>query len=271
VPSIRTFVVDAFARRPFGGNPAAVCLVEDDLDDERSLAIAAEMKHSVTAFVRPGRAPNGFGLRWFTPKVELDLCGHGTFSAAAVLFGERGVNAEAIRFATRSGELVATAEGGRFRVDLPKNDSGPVEPPRELLTALGIKEPAAVHHAPRTRKLVVEVASRAHVRRLTPDFQALAAARNELDVRGVVATSPGDEGFDFVSRYFAPWVGIDEDPATGATHTILGPYWARKMGKSTFRARQDSARGGEMDVRVLGDRVHLVGDALVVLRGSLAI
>jgi PhzF family phenazine biosynthesis protein len=267
---IATFVVDAFTTQPFAGNPAAVCLLDAPLTDASSLAIAREMNHSETAFVVPRRATGDYDLRWFTPKVEIDLCGHATLASAAVLFREKKIEAHTIRFHTRSGVLAATRDGDRIRLDFPANPSVPVPAPKDLVKAVG-GTPKAVEHSPTTAKLLLEYAGPDEVRRLAPDFAAMLAARTDVKVQGVIATAKARAPHDFTSRYFAPWVGINEDPVTGSAHTVLAPYWARSLGTKEFLARQDSARGGELTVRLVGDRVHLIGDAVTVLRGTLRV
>jgi predicted PhzF superfamily epimerase YddE/YHI9 len=232
--------------------------------------VAAELNLSETAFVRrlPGQSGSfAFQLRWFTPRVEVDLCGHATLAAAHVL-RETGLTDEraSIAFHTRSGLLQAVPQGDAWEMDFPATPQHPVEPPEELLEALGT--PARYVGQSRFDYLV-ELASEAEVRRLTPDFSRLA----RLATRGVIVTSPAAEAagaYDFVSRFFAPACGIDEDPVTGSAHCCLGPFWAARWGRSTLVGYQASARGGRVAVRVAGDRVWLGGQAVMVLSGQLA-
>jgi len=268
-PSCPIFCVDAFTDQPFHGNPAAVCLLDAAFDEQRMLAIAAELNLSETAFVVPQR--DGFGLRWFTPTVEVELCGHATLASAHVLFETgRVAPSEPTRFHTRwKGELVGTAVGGRVALDFPAAPSTPVDTPSGLATALGA-DPIAVgvndlHH-------VVEVADAAIVRALAPDTAAVAAVDG---VSAVAVTAPGDEpGVDFVSRYFAPRHGIDEDPVTGSAHTSLGPWWSERLGRTELVGRQVSARSGTVHVTVdapAPGRVTLTGSAVTVWRGDLTL
>jgi predicted PhzF superfamily epimerase YddE/YHI9 len=263
------FCVDAFTDEPFRGNPAAVCLVDEPIADGRMREIAAELNLSETAFVVP-RA-DGFGLRWFTPTVEVELCGHATLASTHVLV-ETGLLSPGApaRFHTRwKGELVGTLFGDMIELDFPAAESLTVEPPPGLVAALGADLVKAgvndLHH-------VAELADAATVRALTPDFAALAAVDG---VSAVAVTAAGDTpDVDFVSRYFAPRHGIDEDPVTGSAHTSLGPWWAARLGRTELVGRQVSARTGIVRVRVhqpFAGRVTLAGRAVTVWRGELAV
>jgi len=240
------YTVDAFTDRPFGGNPAAVCVLDSPLDADAMQTIAAEMNLSETAFVE---APDSDGvrpLRWFTPATEVSLCGHATLATAHALLEARDEEPP-LRFFTASGLLTVHRDpDGSLRMDFPADPPEVEASPPGLLGALGA--PPA------------------------PDFSALAKVELAGEGLGVAVTAPSGEGEDdFVSRFFAPWVGIDEDPVTGVAHTVLGPYWADETGRKALRARQLSRRGGRMEVRVEGDRVHLVGDAVTVARGRIAV
>lgn len=259
---MRIFVVDAFTRRPFAGNPAAVCLVDEERDDGWRRAVAAEMNLSETAFVQR-RDGDGFDLRWFTPTVEADLCGHATLASAHVLW-EVGERAAQLRFHTRSGVLTAERAGDEIVLDFPADPLDPVPEPAGLATALGCP--------PRWTgqgrfDLLVEVEDEAAVRRMAPDIDALRG----FDVRAVIVTArAGQDGrADFVSRVFAPNVGIDEDPVTGSAHCTLACFWAERLGRAELCAYQASARGGFVGVRLDGQRVQLSGPAVTVLRGDL--
>jgi PhzF family phenazine biosynthesis protein len=285
MPALPYAVVDAFTTRPFGGNPAAVFQLDAWLDDALLQQIAAEMALSETAFVVA--MDDGFRLRWMTPTTEVDLCGHATLAAASVLARE------AVRFHTRSGVLTVTrragAAGDRYVVDLPAQAPEWLDQPALLdqtARALGAapeellrtrnqgggqvtqatQNPAAGGLVP-TRNLLAVFEDAATVRALTPDFRRVHA----LPAEGVIATAPGAPGdsVDFVSRYFTPQHGIDEDPVTGSAHCTLGPYWARRLRRTTLQARQVSRRGGELEVEVAGDRVYLTGNAVLVARGEL--
>ena len=260
---IPCFQVDAFAERPFTGNPAAVCLLDAALDETLMQSIAAEMNLSETAFVLP--RDSGFELRWFTPLVEVDLCGHATLASAHVLWEQRVVAADdPILFRTRSGELECTRQDDRIVLDFPATPPEPVESSPELAAALGT-EPA---WQGRSRfDAVALVDSESTLRSMQPDFAALKA----LPYRGIIVTSHSNsEGIDFVSRFFGPSVGIDEDPVTGSAHCCLAPLWSERLGIDEMTAFQASARGGTVHVRVEHDRVILGGQAVTVFRGALS-
>ena len=255
--------VDAFTAEPFGGNPAAVCLLPAPADTAWMQRVAREMNLSETAFLVQ-RGDGAFDLRWFTPAIEVDLCGHATLASAHVLWEEEILarHAEAV-FHTRSGRLSAVRCNGWIEMDFPAEPAEPAAAPEPLAAALGAK-PAWVG---RNRfDWLVEVDTEATVRGLAPDFRRLAA----IDARGIIVTArAGSADFDFVSRYFAPSAGIDEDPVTGSAHCCLGPYWGRRLGRDTLAAWQASARGGLVRVAVRGARVALCGQAVTVLRGEL--
>ncbi len=258
----RTFVqVDAFTDRPFRGNPAAVFLLEGPADPQWMQDVAREMNLSETAFLC-GRQ-GGFDLRWFTPAVEVDLCGHATLASAHALWTEGHADPAApLRFFTRSGELRAEREGEWITLDFPATGPSPSNPPEGLLEALG----AEALYIGKTRfDFLAELPSEEALRALQPDGHRLKA----LGVRGVIVTAKGKEPYDFVSRFFAPGAGIEEDPVTGSAHCALGPYWQGKTGRADFLAYQASERGGEVRVRVRGDRVLLSGRAVTVVRGEL--
>jgi predicted PhzF superfamily epimerase YddE/YHI9 len=258
--------VDAFTTEAFRGNPAAVCLLDEAIDDERMQTIAAELNLSETAFVVEG--DDGFGLRWFTPTVEVVLCGHATLASAHTLWEAGRVRSDApIRFHTRwKGELMATRTGKSIELDFPAAPSRLVDIPAGLAAALGAA-PVAV--GANDLLHVVELADETTVRTLTPDLDALRA----VDVEAVTVTARSDDAaYDFVSRHFAPRHGIPEDPVTGSAHTSLGPWWAAKLDKVELVGRQVSKRGGVVIVLVDGtDRVTLRGDAVTIWRGELSI
>ncbi len=254
--------VDAFTNRPFAGNPAGVCVLDGPADATWMQQVASEMNLAETAFLHPDG--DTFHLRWFTPELEVDLCGHATLASAHVLWSEGHLPPEAqARFQTRSGLLTADRRGDWIELDFPAEPASPVAPPAHLIGALGV-EPVAVG---RNRfDLIVEVADEATARGAKPDMTRLAA----VPTRGVIVTSRADSPeFDFVSRFFAPAAGIPEDPVTGSAHCCLGPYWAERLGKDEMVGFQASARGGVVRVRLAGDRVKLVGQAVTVIRGEL--
>lgn len=254
--------VDAFTATPFAGNPAAVCLLPEPRDAQWMQQVAQEMNLSETAFLL--RRPEGFDLRWFTPAIEVDLCGHATLASAHVLWEEGHLEPEMpARFHTRSGLLTAERHGAWIELNFPATPEEPVTPPAGLERALGV---TPVYVGRYRVGLLVQVASEAEVRTIQPDFMALKA----LPARGIIVTSRATSPeFDFVSRYFAPQAGINEDPVTGSAHCCLGPFWAKHLRQETFVAYQASARGGVVRVRRHGDRVYLSGQAVTVLRGEL--
>ena len=253
--------IDAFSDRPFAGNPAAVALLDGPADAAWMQAVAAEMNLAETAFVTP--ATGGVhGLRWFTPTVEVDLCGHATLASAHALWTTGRVAAgTTVRFTTRSGELRAAPDADRIALDLPSNPPVEGPAPEGFLEALGA-EARRVAHSPGW--VLVEVATEAEVRALRPDLRALAAHPM------AIVTAPASEApFDIASRVFGPGVGIDEDPVTGSAHCLLAPWWAPRLGRDELRARQVSARGGDLHLRLAGDRVSVAGHAVTVLTGTL--
>lgn len=255
---IKQYQVDAFATRPFEGNPAAVCPLESWLDDALLQAIAEENNLSETAFFVP--VGSAFQLRWFTPVKEVDLCGHATLATAHVLFEELGDSATVITFETRSGELFVKKRDGLLEMDFPTRKPDRCEVPAELVEALGVS-PLEVFAAD---DYLAVFDHEETVRTLKPDLGLLA----QLELRGVIVTAPAEE-FDFVSRFFAPKYGVPEDPVTGSAHCKLAPYWADKLGKNKLLARQVSKRGGTLVCEVRGNRVLLSGSAVTFMQGEL--
>jgi predicted PhzF superfamily epimerase YddE/YHI9 len=255
---IKQYQVDAFATRAFEGNPAAVCPLQGWLDDDLMQAIAEENNLSETAFFVP--SDKGFALRWFTPVKEVDLCGHATLATAHVIFEQLGYAGEVITFETRSGELFVKRQGQQLEMDFPACPPTPCALPGLLAEGLG-QRPIEVWAAD---DYLAVFDSEATVRAITPN-QALLG---QLDLRAVVITAPGNE-VDFVSRLFAPKLGIPEDPVTGSVHCALAPYWANKLGKTILSARQVSKRGGSLTCVVKADRVMLSGSAVTVMEAEL--
>ena len=256
------FHVDAFAEKPFEGNPAAVCLLDADRSSEWMQSVAAEMNLSETAFIKPLK--EAYELRWFTPAVEVDLCGHATLASAHIMWSERFVKpGEPIGFHSRSGVLTCRQAGDIIELDFPATPAAEAKPLPGLLEALGVR-PLFVGNSKFDTLVIVE--SDETVRRMKPDFNAL---RN-IGTRGVMVSSVStDTRFDFVSRFFAPGAGIDEDPVTGSAHCCLAPFWSQRLGKVQMTAFQASRRGGVVRMRIDGDRVILGGRAVTVLRGDL--
>jgi predicted PhzF superfamily epimerase YddE/YHI9 len=261
--SIRIVTVDAFTDRPFAGNPAAVCVLAERRTDQWMRDVAREMNLSETAFLIPGE--EAFQLRWFTPAVEVDLCGHATVASAHVLWEDGHLPADRqARFDTRSGRLLADRRGDWIELDFPAKIAAAADPPPHLLTSLGLKQ--AVWIGKNAFDYLVEVDSEETLRALRPNHGEL----RKVPVRGVVVTARSSSSrFDFVSRFFAPGSGIDEDPVTGSAHCALAPYWAGKLGKREFTAFQASARGGIVRVRLEGDRVIIGGQAVTIMRAEL--
>jgi PhzF family phenazine biosynthesis protein len=256
------YQVDSFTNERFKGNPAGVCLLDQPADDAWMQHVAAEMNLSETAFVRK-RSDGDYDLRWFTPAVEVELCGHATLATAHILWETGILSPDAgIRFHTASGLLTAGRKGGRIELGFPATPPEEVEPPSGLLGALGV---AAIYVGQTRFDYFIETEKASAVRNAAPDFREL----KRLAVRGVTITARSDvAAFHFVSRFFAPVVGVDEDPVTGSAHCALAPYWAKKLARAEVIGYQASARGGVVHCRVTGDRVLLSGHAVTVLRGE---
>jgi PhzF family phenazine biosynthesis protein len=254
--------VDAFTDRPFAGNPAAVCVLSEPQPDAWMRDVAREMNLSETAFLTPEN--DGFRLRWLTPAVEVDLCGHATVASAHVLWEDGHLQPERqARFHTRSGLLLADRRGAWIELDFPVKAPAPAAAPPGMVEALGVKARSVMRNQ---FDYLVELGSEEEVRATAPDFTAL----KKVGARGIIITARASSaGFDFVSRFFAPGSGIDEDPVTGSAHCALGPYWSERLGKTEFTAYQASARGGVVRVRMHGDRVILGGQAVTVMRAQL--
>ncbi|RJR37250.1 MAG: PhzF family phenazine biosynthesis protein [Desulfobacteraceae bacterium] len=276
---IPIYQIDAFASAVFSGNPAAVCILDSWLDDKVLQGIAAENNLSETAFLVRNR--EGFDLRWFTPATEVALCGHATLASAFVLFSCLGWKDELIRFRTRkSGELVVGRRGDLLEMDFPARPGHATDPPAALFEALGVEKnpprsisikggsslPRAMGVFGSAEDILVLLDSGKSVRELQPDFAAL----GKVECRGVIVTAKGDRS-DFVSRFFAPRVGINEDPVTGSAHCVLIPYWAGVLGKKSLHALQVSRRGGELFCEDRGDRVRIAGRAVLYMEGKIVL
>ncbi len=255
---IPLYQVDAFTNEVFRGNPAAVCPLPAWLPDATLQNIAAENNLSETAFVVP--RGNEFDLRWFTPTIEMDLCGHATLAAAFVLFREQNFSGSEIRFHSRSGVLTVLRADDVLTLDFPSRPPQKCAAPEDLIRGLG-KTPVQVY---KSRDYLAVFGTADEVKHLQPDFAAL----KKLDCLGIIATAAGD-GCDFVSRFFAPAAGVDEDPVTGSAHCTLIPFWARQLNKNKMFAQQVSKRGGELFCELAGDRVRIGGEAKLFLRGEI--
>ncbi|MGJ0841900.1 PhzF family phenazine biosynthesis protein [Clostridium tertium] len=272
---IKIYQVDAFTSESFKGNPAAVCILEDDISDELMKNIAQEMNLSETAFVKLlknfniGKG-NLFSLRWFTPEVEVDLCGHATIATSKVLFDEFNIKEQYIKYETKSGLLTAKKKDEKISLDFPIDKALDFNLTQDILDAMGIRSYSKAIIGEKTRKLVIEVKDKENIINLKPNFEILKSLKFKSDVKGIGVTCRGNEKYDFISRYFNPWDGINEDPVTGSVHTLLANYWSNKLNKMDMNAYQASNRSGEISLKLLeNDRVRLSGEAVIVLRGEL--
>ncbi|WP_405069871.1 PhzF family phenazine biosynthesis protein [Kribbella sp. NBC_01510] len=269
---MRIRVVDAFADRPFTGNPAGVCVLPAGAWPEAAWmqSVAAELQHAETAFVKP--SPGGdaeWELRWFTPTIEVDLCGHATLATTHALLSD-GLVSGKVGFSTRSGVLTASVDDGWITLDFPVNRTVEAEAPAGLIAALGA-EPVSVHSTGALTDVFVVLPDESALRALAPDLGQVKAINQRERNRGTIVTAPANSGFDFVSRFFAPAAGIPEDPVCGSAHTALAPYWAERLGRNELVGFQASARGGVVRVATVGDRVHLSGQAITTLDGDLLV
>ena len=252
------YQIDAFASRPFTGNPAAVVPLDKWLPDDVMLSIAMENNLAETAFfVANG---DGYDLRWFTPTIEMDLCGHATLASGFLIFEVLGTDKEKLSFQTRSGELTVEKIDNRYVLDFPSRPGVATDAPAGLIEAIG-REPKEIY---KSRDYMLVYESEADVLAIDPDFNSLI----KIGAHAVIVTAAGDSS-DFVSRFFAPEVGVPEDPVTGSAHCTLIPYWAGKLGKNELYARQVSSRGGELFCELLGDRVTIAGDAVLYMKGEI--
>jgi len=259
---MKIYIADAFADQPYTGNPAGVCVLPEEKPDEWMRNIAAEMGASETAFLV--RENGGFALRWFTPEAEVPLCGHATLASAHILWETGAAQEEKIRFQTKSGQLTAVKRGSLIELDFPAMPTMQADAPDALIRGIGA---TPLYVGASEVKYLVEVEDERTVRGLSPDFAAIKQSGRQ----GVIVTARADApGVDFVSRFFAPAVGVDEDPVTGSAHCCLAPYWGEKLGKKVMKAKQLSRRGGSLEVEFNGDRVLIRGRAVTTLRGQLA-
>jgi PhzF family phenazine biosynthesis protein len=267
--SIPVYQIDAFTSAVFSGNPAAVCPLEEWLDAETMQSIAAENNLAETAFIiAGGEGGADYGLRWFTPTVEVDLCGHATLASGYVIFNHLQPSLEQVSFSTRSGLLTVERDGDELVLDFPSRPPVPVDLPAGFEKALGLVPDAFLREDINGGKNVAVVSSSAAVRSFQPDLDFIASIPGD----GIIVTARGDAGdCDFVSRYFAPQAGIPEDPVTGSAHCVTVPYWAERLGKMKLFARQVSSRGGELSCELRGDRVRMGGKGVLFLQGVITV
>lgn len=266
---MKTFIVDAFTDRPFKGNPAGVCMVDSPLGDQRMLDIAQELNLSETAFLHPLQNCGAYSIRYFSPKMEIPLCGHATLGSAKVIFATLGLNEVHFRN-IQNLELSAQASNGKIVIEFPIYETLPADAPPALLAALGVKAVRNVAYNEETKILLLELTSADEVAGLEPDFSAL--LRSHHSINGVLVTAASSsDGYDFHSRYFWPWSGSNEDPVTGGTHTFLAKYWSSRLGKTKMRSFQASKRTGFMEVQLEEGKLKIKGQAVIVFEGRLAI
>lgn len=258
---MKIWMVDAFASQPYTGNPAAVMIVQEFPEDDRCTKIAAEMNLSETAFVKFLK-DGTFHIRWFTPTVEVKLCGHATLSAAHILFQE-GLATDIVTFTSLSGPLTVRKDGDSLTLDFPLQNTGPSLAVEALIEQLDINEPV-ITAVQAYDDIILELAHAKDLRQLVLDPKDVA----KVDCRGLIVTAKGDGPYDFISRFFGPRVGVDEDPVTGSAHCKLAHYWQQKLKKDTFLAYQASRRGGEIHITIQKDRVLLKGKALTIMEGN---
>lgn len=262
---MRAYFVDSFTSEKFKGNPAAVCFPERDLDNDTKQKIAAEIGFSETAFVRPITG-NRYGIRFFTPKIEIPLCGHATLASSKIIFDTTSFTN--IKLINCNGvELFIEKENGKIKMQFPVYDTEPIVVPQEMAAALGISEVVNTRYNPNNKMILIEIKSSSELRNLQPDFPAL--IDSYTGINGVLVTAVSEsEDFDFHYRYFWGWVGTDEDPVTGGVQTFLTKYWAAKLNKTKMNAFQSSLRTGKMSVELLPDKVFILGEAVTVLEGE---
>lgn len=267
--NINTYIVDAFTDHPFGGNPAGVCMVESDLGSELMLKIAQELNLSETAFVQRFDSGRKFSIRYFSPKMEIPLCGHATLASARVLFSIYKL--QNVEFVTAQDvRLYVTSSESSISMTFPTYDTTPSFVSQEMLNAIGIRESINSVHNKELNILQIEIDSVNELKNLTPNYEALIKTSDSINGVLVTARSLHDD-YDFHSRYFWPWSGSNEDPVTGGTHTFLGKYWANRLGKNQLRSFQSSKRSGYMNLNVSEHEVQITSQAIIVLSGSFSI
>jgi PhzF family phenazine biosynthesis protein len=267
------YQVDVFTKEYYGGNPAAICVLEEEIEEELMKKIAAEMNLSETAFLLPlekEKEKDIYSLRWFTPEVEVDICGHGTIGTSKIIYDLIGAKSEALVFKTKSGDLIAKKYENGIGIDMPLDMPLNFEPTIELLKALGLNEYKVAKIGAKTGKVIIEVSDEHIIYNLKPNFDKLKELKFKDNVKGVAVTTNNCDNYDFVSRYFNPWAGINEDPVTGSVHTVLASYWGELLDKNEMKAYQASYRGGELILKILdNNRLEIIGDAVITLKGEI--
>lgn len=264
---MKTFIVDAFTDTPFKGNPAGVCIASTQLEDEQMLDVAGELGLSETAFIHPIDSGEAFSIRYFSPKMEIPLCGHATLASAKVVMATQHVNVVNF-FTSQDLHLPVSESNGQIVMRFPVYETQPANAPQELLAALGIREVENTAFNEETRILLLEIADSTELAGLAPDFHALLRSHDSINGVLVTAASSTDD-YDFHSRYFWPWSGTNEDPVTGGTHTFLAKYWSARLGKNSMKSFQSSVRTGFMDVELTGQELLIKGHAVIVFEGQL--
>lgn len=268
--SLLKYQVDAFTSVCFKGNPAGICFLEEEIGDLYMQLIAREMNLSETAFLLHLK-DNIFKLRWFTPKIEVPICGHATLGASKVIFNEFNIKSDNIIYETKSGRLTAKKHRYGITLDFPLDEPVNIEPPAEIIKAMGITNYENVIYGKNTNKLVIQLKTEEDVIKLDPDFEQMRLIQNS-NIKGTGVTCRGGRNYDFISRYFNPWAGVNEDPVTGSVHTLLASYWGDILNKTEMKAYQASQRGGEILLKIESkDRVGLTGDAVIVSKGEIFI
>lgn len=261
---MKSYIVDSFTDQAFKGNPAGVCLAETTVAEAKMLNIAKEFNLSETAFVVPLDEPNRFSIRFFSPQTEIPLCGHATLASAKVLFERRDTSE--LHFRTAGNVwLEVSKSGDRIAMKFPLYETTRADAPEALLAALGLREVNSAWYNRENNILMLEINSAEQLRQLNPDFDRLRKSHDTIS--GVLVTAPGQEGYDFYSRYFWPWSGTNEDPVTGATHTFLAPFWSRKLGREKLTSFQCSERTGFMEVEILDSALLIKGSAVIIFEG----
>lgn len=268
---LKIYQVDVFTDEPFKGNPAAVCILDEEIEEKQMKSIAAEMNLSETAFVLPiNKETNIYSLRWFTPEVEVPLCGHGTIGTAKILFDIFEIESDEIFFETKSGILTAKRYGDGIGIDMPIDKYEDINLSSDLLSAIGIDGYMDVKIGKTTRKVIIRVDSEEEIFNLNPDFNKMKGLELKEDIKGVAITTDNTNNYDFLSRYFNPWAGINEDPVTGSVHTVLANYWGDILNKKELVAYQASDRGGKLILKLKDEnRLELIGESVIVLKGDM--